>query len=247
MQARIGMNDQNRRAYDQIAEDYHAKRTDPTRNAWNEFLEVPTMERLLKPLVRQKRVLDVGCGTGLLTEKIYKWGGDVFGVDPSPKMIEKAESVNSKIPFQVGSAEKLPYADAIFDVVASSLVMHYIENLGMPFCEVSRVLKPGGQFVFTMHHPFQESFKKEKVRDGERVILQPYFHHDPYYWCLCDVEVVSYHHTFEEIFRALKFAGFSVEELVECKPDPSSRGTFDGYEFTSQYPTFIGIRATREK
>lgn len=239
------MNDQNRRAYDQIAEDYHEKRTDPSRNAWNEFLEVPTMERLLKPQVRQKRVLDVGCGTGLLTEKIYQWGGDVFGVDPSPKMIEKAESLHRKIPFQVGSAEKLPYADSIFDVAASSLVLHYIENLCIPFSEISRVLKPGGQLVFTMHHPFQESFRKEGMMEQEQVILQPYFHHDAYYWKLCGVELVCYHHTFEEILRSLQFAGFSLAELVECKPEPSAEGVFEHYEFTSKYPTFLAIRAIK--
>lgn len=240
-----GMNDQNRRAYDQIAEEYHEKRTDPARNAWNEFLEVPTMERLLKPLVRQKRVLDLGCGTGLLSDKIYRWGADVFGVDPSPRMIEKAESLGHRVSFQVGSAENLPYAAATFDVVASSLVLHYIEDLSLPFGEVARVLKPGGRFVFTMHHPFQECFRKENLLSCEQVVLQPYFHRDPYYWKICGAEVVSYHHTFEEIFRTLAQAGFAIEELVECKPDPTARGQFEAWEFTSRYPTFIAIRAMK--
>jgi SAM-dependent methyltransferase len=240
------MNDQNRRAYDQIAEDYHEKRTDPSQNAWNEFLEVPTMERLLKPLVRQKRVLDVGCGTGILSDRIYRWGADdVFGVDPSARMIEKAESLRSRVSFTTGSAEQLPYANSTFDVVASSLVMHYIENLALPFGEVARVLKPGGQFVFTMHHPFQEAFRKEGMIGEEQILLQPYFHHDAYYWKLCGVELVSYHHTLEEIFRSLRFAGFAVEELVECKPDRSAKGVFEHYEFTSLYPTFIAIRAMK--
>jgi ubiquinone/menaquinone biosynthesis C-methylase UbiE len=241
------MSDQNRRAYDDIAEEYHAKRRDPSRNAWNEYLEVPAATRLLEHRVRKKRVLDVGCGTGILSAKIKRWGAaDVFGVDPSSKMIEIAEQENPGLYFQVGSAEKLPYADAMFDVVASSLVLHYLKDLNPPLQEISRVLKPGGDLIFTMHHPLQESMDYPSIHDERPPIAKPYFNNDRYTWNLCGVELENYHHTFEDIFKALQSAQMVWQDLIECRPDPRSKDHFPGFAFTSQYPTFIAIHAQKK-
>ncbi|MBS1960537.1 MAG: class I SAM-dependent methyltransferase [Bdellovibrionales bacterium] len=241
------MSEQNRRAYDQIADDYHTKRCNPMRNAWNEHIEVPVMERWLKHSVRNKRVLDLGCGTGILSERLSAWGADVFGIDQSPKMIEKAESLHPDLCFQTGCAEKLPFADSAFDIIASSLVMHYVQDLTVPFREVARVLKPGGVFAFTMHHPFDECLERVKCPDGgaEKVAAHPYFHNHSYTWSLCGVELVNYHHTLEDIFQGLKATKFVLLDIVECRPDTKLAGKFDGYDFASRFPTFIGFQVQK--
>lgn len=110
-------------------------------------------QALLKP---GENLLDVGCGTGGVTipakERIGQ-NGTVAGIDPSPEMIavarKKAERAGLDIEFRIGVIESLPYPDASFDVVTSSLMMHHlpydVQVKGL--AEVYRVLKPGGRLL----------------------------------------------------------------------------------------------------
>jgi len=82
-----------------------------------------------------EKVLDVGCGTGGVTipakQRVGKTGG-AAGIDPAPEMIavarKKADRAKLDIDFRVGVIESLPYADASFDVVTSSLMMHHLPH-----------------------------------------------------------------------------------------------------------------------
>ncbi len=117
---------------------------------------------LLSP-VSSDRILDVGCGTGLLTKKIagylnHKEGGIALGIDAAGKMIEtareKRESVTCK--FDVAVAEELPYEDGTFDQVVSTFFFPHV-NLELKekaLKEIFRTLKSGGQFILLdMHKP----------------------------------------------------------------------------------------------
>lgn len=103
-----------------------------------------------------EQVLEVGCGTGSLAiaaAQCTGTTGNVFGIDPAPKMIEiaqrKADQKGLDIDLRVGAIEKLPYSDNTFDIVLSSLMMHHLpdhlKSIGMT--EVNRVLKPGGRLA----------------------------------------------------------------------------------------------------
>ena len=103
-----------------------------------------------------EQLLDVGCGTGGVTipakERIGQ-NGPVSGIDPSPEMIavarKKAERAGLDIDFRIGVIESLPYPNASFDVVTSSLMMHHLpydaQQKGL--AEIYRVLKPGGRLL----------------------------------------------------------------------------------------------------
>jgi ubiquinone/menaquinone biosynthesis C-methylase UbiE len=252
-----GKNESTRKAYDTIAEEYHSKRQDPGRNAWNEALEVPFMERWLRDSVRGKRILDLGCGTGILTQKLGRWGAHAFGADLSPQMIaiaeREAESAGHAIPYAVAHSSALPYGDQIFHGVASSLMLHYLEDWAPTLREVHRVTQTGGTSWATFHHPFMEVLEKETVHQTELPQVRPYFPQSMsarrYTWQLCGVEIENFHHTLEEIFMAFTSSGWHIEELLEFKPDPKlfapGANPLPGLDYANRYPTFMGVRARR--
>ena len=100
-------------------------------------------------------VLDVGCGTGSLTlaAKRQVGAGQVFGIDASPEMLGRAERKARKAGLDAGfrqaPAQALPFADASFDVVLSSLMLHHLPRDSRRQCatEMRRVLGPGGRVL----------------------------------------------------------------------------------------------------
>lgn len=103
-----------------------------------------------------QRVLDVGCGTGVLTRlaaQVVGDTGEAVGIDPSPAMLRiarrNAGAERSRALFKVAAIEALPFEEARFDVVFSSCMLHHLtpdlKRAGL--AEVHRVLKPGGRFV----------------------------------------------------------------------------------------------------
>lgn len=101
-------------------------------------------------------VLDVGCGGGVdlyCSSKMVGLEGKVFGIDLTPEMIERARRnlalagvTNANV--QVGSSEKIPFADNTFDVVTSKGVLNLSPEKEKTFSEIFRVLKPGGRLQF---------------------------------------------------------------------------------------------------
>jgi demethylmenaquinone methyltransferase/2-methoxy-6-polyprenyl-1,4-benzoquinol methylase len=104
--------------------------------------------RLLGKLALRKglRVLDIGCGTGLLEERSSLGGSEVVGVDLTGTMIRRAaeKELASATVLGVADAEHLPFRDASFDVVISCYVPKYCDTKRL-VGEVERVLKPGGR------------------------------------------------------------------------------------------------------
>jgi ubiquinone/menaquinone biosynthesis C-methylase UbiE len=92
------------------------------------------------------RWLDVGCGTGAFSELIAKRCApqSITGVDPSPEQIVYARAHLPDYRFEVSRAETMPFGDGQFDVVASALVLHFVEDRPKALAEMKRVLSPGG-------------------------------------------------------------------------------------------------------
>ena len=115
-------------------------------------------------------VLDVGCGTGAVTIPAkMKVGskGSVAGIDPAPEMIavarQKAKQAGLDIDFRVGVIESLPFSDATFDAVTSSLMMHHLTDRlrATGLAEIWRTLKPGGRILIAdMRRPTGSAFSR---------------------------------------------------------------------------------------
>jgi 2-polyprenyl-3-methyl-5-hydroxy-6-metoxy-1,4-benzoquinol methylase len=98
---------------------------------------------LLAPRPGEK-ILDLGCGDGVLAKKLADLGCDVVAVDASVPQVEAARKLGLKA--DAISAEELPY-DAEFDAVFSNAVLHWIKRPDVALAGVYRSLKPGGRFV----------------------------------------------------------------------------------------------------
>jgi len=126
----------------------------------------------------ESRVLDVGCGTGRLARWIAERLGpkaSVAGIDPLEERIGLARAQGSAVKFEVGQAENLgAFADASFDAVVMSSVLHWVADKAKALAETRRVLKPGGRLgVTTSPH--------ELSRVGTIALtLQPLLQRPPY-------------------------------------------------------------------
>jgi len=100
-----------------------------------------------------KRVLDFGCGSGLLTVEIARFAGHTTGIDISPEAIRlaeqlaKATGVSGKTTFTVMDAEALEFGPGSFDVVSVSGVLHHMD-LDAALTQIHRVLVRGGKAIF---------------------------------------------------------------------------------------------------
>ena len=95
------------------------------------------------------RVLDVGCGTGLVTAAAARRGAHPVGVDFSAAMLAAAQKAHPQLQFDEADAEALPYADASFDAVVANFAVHHAANPAGAIVEARRVLRPGGRVAFT--------------------------------------------------------------------------------------------------
>lgn len=96
-------------------------------------------------------VLEVGCGTGLLLERLAKLAERAVGVDLSPGMLEKARARGLEV--HEGSATALPFADASFDVSCAFKVLPHVPALGAALSEMARVTRPGGILLVELYNP----------------------------------------------------------------------------------------------
>lgn len=105
-------------------------------------------EDLLKFLNPQpgESILDLGCGTGQLTEKIAQAGAEVMGVDYAHEMIEKARKNYPHIRFDVADARNFQ-VDKPLDAVFSNAVLHWVKEADCAIASIHKSLKPGGRFV----------------------------------------------------------------------------------------------------
>jgi SAM-dependent methyltransferase len=97
-----------------------------------------------------ERVLDVGSGPGFLAAEMAQEvgpDGTVVGVDPSDSMLGLARSQTADVEFRAGGALELPVADGSFDVVVSTQVLEYVEDVAGALAEARRVLRPGGRLM----------------------------------------------------------------------------------------------------
>lgn len=94
-----------------------------------------------------ERILDLGCGTGDLTNVLAEKGAEVIGLDASSEMIERARAKYPGITFNVADGQSFRVAPAEFDAVFSNAALHWMKDAAGVAASVALALRPGGRFV----------------------------------------------------------------------------------------------------
>ena len=102
-------------------------------------------------LGRSDTVLDVGAGTGFLTEAAAKIASKVIALDFSRGMSEEAiaKMGSGNVEFRIGNVESMPLQDSSVDVVVGNMVLHHCPHPEIAISEISRVLKPSGRIAIS--------------------------------------------------------------------------------------------------
>jgi len=106
------------------------------------------------------RVLDVGCGTGVVARecaRIVGGTGRVTGLDISADMLSVARRISPDIDWEQGEAGSLPFAESSFDRVLSQFALMFFPDRSMAVTEMWRVLKPGGRLAVVVSGPIEET------------------------------------------------------------------------------------------
>lgn len=108
-------------------------------------------------LSKNSKILDVGCGAGMMVKEIANKGYEILGMDYSYNMIRKAKDIcNAKVDinFLQGDIESLPFENSVFDIVLCLGVITYLKSEEKALLEMSRVLKPGGTMILSILNKF---------------------------------------------------------------------------------------------
>jgi len=101
-------------------------------------------------LWQARNILDVGCGTGVITEEIARHTrGKVIGLDIDPAMIKWANSTINIVEWKVGDAHELPFGDEQFDLVVCNFLLLWVRDPDRVVQEMARVVKKGGVVLDT--------------------------------------------------------------------------------------------------
>ena len=134
--------------YDEFSHAYERHRHDPRGyHALLDELEVDLTERYGSG----RDVLECGCGTGLLLERIARFARTAKGIDLSPGMLEKARERGLDV--REGSVTSLPFDDASFDVTCSFKVLAHVPDIGKALAEMARVTRRGGVVIAEFYNP----------------------------------------------------------------------------------------------
>jgi 2-polyprenyl-6-hydroxyphenyl methylase / 3-demethylubiquinone-9 3-methyltransferase len=146
------------------------------------FRDVLNQQLRIDP--RGKKVLDVGCGGGILAEEFARLGCQVMGIDPSASSLATArahaQQAGLDIDYRVGAGEDLPFADESFEVVCSSDVLEHVRDLEKVISEIARVLKQDGVFLYdTINRTFPSNLVMIKlVQEWKSTSFMPPNLHD---------------------------------------------------------------------
>ena len=146
----------NRSYYDDFSTGYERERG----RGYHQLLDDLELS-VIEPFVAGRRVLEVGCGTGLILGRLAQRAQDAWGIDLSPKMLQVARDRGLQV--VQSSATQLPFADASFDTVCSFKVLAHVPDIAGALSEIARVTRPGGAMVLEFYNPWSLRYAAKRI------------------------------------------------------------------------------------
>jgi SAM-dependent methyltransferase len=214
--------------------------------------EWPAMRAMLPPL-RDRRIADLGCGFGWFCRWAHQQGAArILGLDVSDNMLARARETvpNVGIDYVKADLEHLKLPAQGFDLVYSSLALHYIVDLDGLLAAVHDALAAGGHLIFSVEHPiFTAPGRPGWVVDGEGRKTWPidgYLQEGPRTTDWLAKGVIKQHRTMGRYLTLLTRHGFAISHVEEWEPDDAwfaARPEFAGER--GQRPNFLLVAARR--
>jgi ubiquinone/menaquinone biosynthesis C-methylase UbiE len=220
----------------------------------NNIFELPTLFSLM-PDLEGKRVLDLGCGTGERCIDYLKHGAvTVTGIDISEKMlaVAKSENADPDITYLNMPMEDIGSLDGEFDVVISSLALHYVEDFSGVVKNVYRLLCDGGIFLFSQEHPLSTCYSGAGDRwtrdeNGKKIHANIANYcverRNDSTWFVDGVQ--RFHRMFQTIVNTLADNGFSIKKMVEPYPTEEILQKYPEYYDNFHKPDFLFVKAVK--
>lgn len=235
-------------AYDKMRKD------DKGRNA-NDLVEIPNFRKLI-PNVKEKKILDLGCGYGENDKYCRGLGAkEILGIDISEHMIKIAEKNNTdeNIKYKVMAMEDISKIKEKFDIVISSLAFHYVKDYEKLIKDIYNLLNDNGILIFSIDHPlriaskFEPWMKKNYTEiNGKWFLLVSDYNREGIRekeWN--GVMVKKYHRNFSSLINGLVNSGFKIDKILEPIPDEESIKIIPKYINQYDRPYFLFIRAKK--
>jgi len=108
--------------------------------------------------LKNKRVIEVGCGLGYFCQEMSRRGAVITGIDVGDKLIQIAKRRSPSGKFMVGSALDIPFRKNKYDITLCTEVIEHTENPAKAISELFRVTKPGGMIIITTPNKFYKPF-----------------------------------------------------------------------------------------
>ncbi len=224
----------------------------------------PEYEEQIIPLLgrhldQAHKVLDIGTGDGQLTRVIKSYQSSnynpqnlIIGIDPTDTLLKRASSLDNKINYVRGLAELLPFVDASFDTAIACLVFEHIDYFEEAILEISRVLEPGGSFLFFLNHPIMQSPGSGWIED--HILQENYFRIGPYLESSSIVEEVDkgifipfIHRPISLYVNALINSNLRIDSMQEPPPPVGFINKAFEYNNVDKIPRLLFIKATKLK
>ena len=210
------------------------------------------LKRLL-PDFKGKQVLDLGCGYGWHCRYAAEHGAaSVVGVDLSTKMLKKAQSLTTdpRIRYQKAAIEDLALQPGSFDVVLSSLAIHYIADFDGLCKKVHQILSSHGVLVFSVEHPVFTAYgSQDWIYDskGNKVHwpVDHYFKEGKRTAIFLGQELIKYHRTLDTYVNGLLRNGFNICGFVEPSPEEQMLAQNPDWKEELRRPMMLIIASTK--
>ncbi|HYC80090.1 MAG TPA: class I SAM-dependent methyltransferase [Candidatus Binatia bacterium] len=218
-------------------------------NSYRTHLITNALEKLVTN-IQGLKVLDAGCGNGYFSNWLKSRGADVVGVDGSEQMVKLAKERFPQIQFSVHDLLNITdIPERSYDLILANMLVMHLSDTSTFFQEAKRLLKPDGQFIFSVLHPcfnyptsklYKTLLDKLTFAKASALAYDYYSQGKGRFESHLGSPLTHYHRTLEDYTNQLEKAGFVITKIVEPHQLPEQfLKANPKFEYAQRLPRFI--------